>query len=131
MRVYCKQAGRSDSTGNVTEAVTFQMKDTAAFLSLQPKWSERMCAASTRSMENSVDGTPKRVEAQEPSAGSNVFPTSVVSSWRVSIGETGSNRLDSGPTSSGSGVKAVKNRKKAVHGLEAIDERFSSIGEAL
>lgn len=131
MRVYCKRAGRRECTGKVTEAAQFKMQDTAEFLSLQPKWSGRVCPALTSTMNNSVDGSSKRVGTHPPSVGSDLLPSAVVSSGSVSIGEKGRYRVDIGAASRGSGVKAVKNRKKAVNGLESIDTRLESIGEAL
>lgn len=51
MLIYCKRAGKRDSTADLSEAPKFYMQDTAAFLSTQPKWmafSKSTCLGNTQ-----------------------------------------------------------------------------------
>lgn len=109
MRVYCRKAGRKDSSGYFREAAPFAFQDTAAYLAQQPKWRQEMEGNGKAVDHSQTTGGGLPAEAQPSASGSGGTGAMVViSDDGTSASDVGSGSGDGRPAGRGAGIKATK-----------------------
>lgn len=98
MRVYCRKAGRRDSSGKFREASPFEFQFTAAYIVKQPNWRQEM-EGNIKSVHHSqTTGGGARAEAQPSESGSGSTGAMVViTDDGTSASDVGSGYDDGGP----------------------------------